>query len=393
MACVWKHQSLKSPFWIGQYSGPDGRRLNRSTKQTDRRKAQKVADTWEAAAKKARMCELTQAASIKILSELMESTTGEVLKVLSISEFLGAWISDRSQLGRATSTADRYQGLVKSLLSHLGAQRSEASIASLTTGEIEKWRNAQLAAGKGATTADYGVKVISAGLNSARRKGLILSNPAEAVEAVGTAAESREPFTDEELTSLLRAADEEWKGMILSGSWCGLRIADAANLTWGCIDLEKDTLTFQPSKTRNKDASPLTIALHQELVDYFSGLNRGIGKAPLFPSLYGHKSGSHGGLSNEFSRLMAKSGVIVRKGRKKEGAGRQFNSKGFHSLRHTMISRMANANVSPDVRRAMAGHSSDAVHRKYIHLSLDAQRSALKKLTPKPAKRKAAIEA
>ena len=379
MACVWKLPA-KSPFWFAQFTANDGRRVNRSTKQTDRKKAQAVADTWEKAARKARLCELTQAASIKILSELMETTTGEVLNVETIAGFLQGWITSRESLGRADATAKRYRSVVDGFLKHLGAQRAGGSIASLSTGEIERWRNAELLGGKGKTTADFGVKVLLAALNTARRKGLPLANPAEAVESAGGVAAAREPFTAEELAGLLALADEDWRGMILLGTWCGLRLADAASLTWGDVDLKSGTLTFAPGKTRNTRGEPLTIAMHSELVTYLSGRARGVGKAPLFPTLHGRKAGSQGGLSNEFSRLMTRAGVVVRKGRKKEGAGRQFNSKGFHSLRHTMISRMADAEVSPDVRRAMAGHSSDAVHRKYVHLNVDTQRTALAKL-------------
>jgi len=42
-----------------------------------------------------------------------------------------------------------------------------------------------------------------------------------------------------------------------------------------------------------------------------------------------------------------------------------------------MISRFANASISADVRRAMAGHSSDEQHRKYVHLNIDTQRTAV----------------
>lgn len=377
MACVWKLPANKSPFWIGQFTGPDGRRINRSTKQTDRRKAQTVADTWEKAARKARLSELTQAASVKILGELLEATTGETLHVESIAGFLRGWIASRESLGRADATARRYRSVIESFLAHLSGPRAGASIASLSAGEIEAWRNAELQSGKGATTADFGLKVLRAALNAARRKGLALANPAEAVEAAGGAAETREPFTAEEVVALLNLADKEWRGMILLGAWCGLRIADAANLTWASVNLRDQLLSFQPAKTRNKQAAPLILAMSPELVEHLSTLTPGVGKAPLFPSLHGRKPGSHGGLSNEFSRLMGRAGVMVRKGREKKGAGRQFNSKGFHSFRHTMISRMANANTPPDVRRSMVGHSSDAIHRKYVHLNLETQRKAL----------------
>jgi integrase len=323
---------------------------------------------------------------VKVLSELLELTTGESLNIESIDKFFNGWVTGRETIGRAEGTTKRYQGVIDSFLTHLGEKRGAASIASLSAAEIERWRNAELASGKGATTADFGVKILRIALNSARRKGLTLSNPAEAVDAAGGAAETRDPFPAEELASLLRVANDEWRGMILVGAWLGLRLADAAGLTWDGVDLAAGVLTFQPAKTRGKSAEPLRVAMHPELQVYFAKLPAGVGKAPLFPSLFGRKPGSQGGLSNEFSRLMEKAGVVVRKGRskaikgEKKTKGRQFNSKGFHSLRHTMISRFADAEVSSDVRRAMAGHSSDAMHRKYVHLSLDTQRAALLKL-------------
>jgi integrase len=265
-------------------------------------------------------------------------------------------------------------------LAHLPAQRRNASLASLSTSEIEKWRDAELLAGKGGTTADYGIKVLRAALNSARRKGIILSNPAEAVDLVDNDAETRDPFPDDELKALLMHADQDWKGAILVGVWCGPRLADVANLEWENINLEDGTLTVLAEKTARKKPKPLVIAMHPQLLAHLKSLPRGIGKAPLFPTLYGRKAGSHGGLSNEFSRLMDRAGVVVSLGRKKEGAGRQFRNKGFHSLRHTMISRMADAEISSDVRRAMAGHSSDAAHRRYVHLNLATQRKALKRM-------------
>ncbi len=383
MSCVWKNP--KSPFWIAQFTDASGTRVNRSTKQTNRRTAEGVAAGWEGAALKARMGELTQTASIKVLSQMMEITTGDTLHVESIESFFRGWLRSRTAIGRADATAKRYSSVIDGFLESLDARRRKGSIGSLTASEIERWRDAELSKGKGSTTADYGVKVLRAVLNAARRKGLVLANAAEGVESIGDAAQEREPFTPEELRSLLRDANEEWRGMILFGAHCGLRLADAASLTWSSIDLKGETLTFLASKAKKKSPKPLRIALHRELVEYLRKLSARIGLAPLFPSLAGRKPGSHGGLSNEFSRLMVKAGVEMRRGEKKtcvggSSAGRQFRSKGFHSLRHTMISRFADAEVSADVRRAIAGHSSDTVHRKYVHLSIENQRAAVSKL-------------
>jgi hypothetical protein len=62
---------------MAKFRDGSGRVVMRSTKQTDRRLALKIAEQWEAAARKARSHELTQAASVRILGELMELTIGE----------------------------------------------------------------------------------------------------------------------------------------------------------------------------------------------------------------------------------------------------------------------------------------------------------------------------
>lgn len=209
---------------------------------------------------------------------------------------------------------------------------------------------------------------------------MVLSNVADAVERTVGAAEEREPFTVAELESLLAVAGDEWRGMILLGAFSGLWIADAASLTWGALNLEAGTMAFQPAKTRRTDSKPLTIALHADVMEHFLRVPRGIGNAPLFPSLHGRKPGSHGGLSNEFARLMVRAGVDRARGREKQGAGRRFRGKSFHSLRHTMISRLAEAEVSADVRKLISGHDSESSHKRYVHLSLASQREAMAKL-------------
>ena len=103
-------------------------------------------------------------------------------------------------------------------------------------------------------------------------------------------------------------------------------------------------------------------------------------RAPLFPSLHGRKPGSSGGLSNAFNQLMARAGIRAPMGEKKTGKGRQFRQLGFHDLRHTMISNFANADIPADVRKEIAGHSSDEIHRRYVHLDLSAQRRALERI-------------
>ena len=62
--------------------------------------------------------------------------------------------------------------------------------------------------------------------------------------------------------------------------------------------------------------------------------------------------------------------------RKIEGRGRRFFQLGFHSLRHTFISLMANLGVRRELRMKLAGHTT-AVHDRYSHLELETFRREL----------------
>jgi integrase len=188
----------------------------------------------------------------------------------------------------------------------------------------------------------------------------------------------------EKILDLLSVADQEWRGMILFGFHAGLRLTDSAYLTWSNIDLVNQTVTFRPRKTASRKRGAdreTTIALHRDITLYLESLPVSDNPhQPLFPTLYGKLSGSYNGLSNIFGRLMGKADISIPLGVEKEGKGHRFRALGFHSLRHSFISRLANSEVNADIRKQIVGHSSDETHRRYMHLHLSLQRKAFDKL-------------
>jgi integrase len=377
-------RKARSPYWFMKYTAEDGRIVSRSTKQTDRRAAMQVALEAERMAKLARRGELTQAVILKAAGEMLERTTGERLNVASIKDFFEGYLKAKEATGTAASTLNRYRPVLDGFVAFLPPARQGASISSLTATEIERWRDAEVADGKGPSTCDFGLKVISSVLNSAHRKGLTLSNPALAVQPLNGRQEERLPFTDEQVKALLAVASDEWRGMILFGFHAGLRLNDASRLTWENIDLDEGMLRFAEQKTahRKRRGDPETqVPLHPDLLAWLKAQPAGIGSAPLFPTLHQFKTGSAGGLSSTFGRLMKEAGIAVPLAKKKaSGKGRTFRKLGFHSLRHAFISRLSNQEVSADVRKALAGHSSDEIHRRYVHLDPQLQREAIGKL-------------
>lgn len=371
-----------SNYWVCCFTLPDGQRIQRSTKLEDRSKAMTVCLKWEDASKKARQGNLVEAQARKIVSDISESAGLGAIEFVTTQDFLNKWIKSK-EVTKATGTAKRYQHTVKTFLAFLG-KRATASLSLVRPEEIEAFRDQQIQEGKSPATANMVVKTLRIPFNLARRQGLITTNPAEAVEMLPAESGIRDTFNREQIKAMLKVADNEWKGMILLGAFHGLRIGDAASLTWANIDMERHSLRFYPQKTA-KGAKRIEeeYPLHPDVLEYLESLPVGSNKPkePLFPLLLKKKVGGKTGLSLTFREIMRKAGIVAEgEGEKrKQGKGRRFLELGYHSLRHTAISEQANIGISKEVRMKLSGHKSN-VHERYTHHQLETLRKEIEKV-------------
>jgi len=391
----------RSPYFMAIFSDETGRKVERSTKVAidsprGRARAQAVADEWEAAAKSARAGELTAAAAMKTLAGLVAKSSGEKVTDDTVAEYCAAWLAAKK--GKiASSSLARYQPTLARFLESLGP-RARKSIRGVTPGDVEKFQAALKAAGQSAGTVNYGVKVLRILFKPAHQRGKIPINPAAGVELLDDDAMERQPWSIDQIQRLLAVANDEWRGMILFGALAGLRLADAASITWEMIDLENGVLTLLPMKTaKRRKGVPMQTALHpailqwlalrpadpaRQMVHYATIAKAGVWEArkkgpPVFPTLRGTPTGAHGGLSNAFRRIMVLAGLDAAPIRSARPGGRAFHALTFHSLRHSFVSELLNREVPADVRMMLAGHSSDRAHSRYSHLSLETQRAAV----------------
>jgi integrase len=291
------------------------------------------------------------------------------------------WIASK-RLVTAKSTARRYGDVIEAFLAHLGG-KSARNLSAVAPADIATFRDACIKAGKANKTANMAVKTLRIAFNTARRRGMILANPAEAVESLPENSVTRDVFTREQTQALLAAADVEWRGMILLGAYHGLRIGDAAALTWANLDMERRTIRYFPQKDRRTvRRKELEVPMHKDVEEYVLSLPLHNNKpdAPLFPKLSRKKASGRNGLSETFVGLLKKAGVVRDPGVEKvTGQGRQVFKLSYHSFRHTAISAMANAGVSKERRMKLAGHKSD-VHDRYTHHELQALRADVDKI-------------
>jgi integrase len=383
MASIHKDSQGRSPYWYCAYYGADGRRMQRSTRQTDRKAAREICFLWEKASEKARRHELTAAAGRKVIAEMVSISSGEVLEFHSVEEWIRSWL-DGKKGAIAATTFSKYEQTLRDFLTYLG-KRAEAPLASVSPADIVRFRDHQRGEGRSVETVNLIKVVLNIPFEAARRQGVINFNPVSAVDNLRSSngqagLVGREAFSHDELSRLVAQAEGEWKGAIILGATSGLRLGDVAGLRWEAIDLETSGGGGLLSVTTGKTGTPVILPIHPDFAHWLSGQQRGICKAYVFPSLANTGTSGAQGLSRQFRAIMEKAGIVERIVAADGKKGRCRSNKGFHALRHTFVSMLANSGVASELRQKLVGHSDSGVHKKYTHLELQVRRDAVARL-------------
>jgi integrase len=375
MASLHKVPRRKSPFWYCAFALPNGRRAFRSTKQTDKKKAWDVARALEKASDEARAGELTEVTVRKLFDDLLAGIGSKPLHSDTVREFFSSWLSGK-ELSVKTGTFRLYAKAVQRFVEFLGT-RADKALSGITPREITAFRNHRHKAGGVAIgTLNLDLSVIRSVFSLARRQGLLLHSPAEAVELPANRPQQRSVFSSEEIRALLSVASPEWRILILAGYFAGIRLSDAAALRWDNVDLELGQITYKQTKTGGTVRIPIHPDLAAQLLALAGSDNP---HAYVCPTLAKTRTGGKAGLSNQFKGLMAQAGIdpeIVKTARN------HFSRKSFHSLRHSFASALANAGIGADVRMKLVGHRSVEAHQRYTHFELETFRAAIAALPP-----------
>ena len=373
MATVHRDPRGKSRFWYAHFTDASGKRRCTSTKETDKEKAKLKCAQWHAEALALRNDSTRDAHAIKVMNRILETAGNAKVKIKTVKGWFDEWLAEWKE-SKAEGTTVRYEAVLKRFLSGL-ADDATKPLAFLQSDHVLAFRRSDQKEGRSPRTCNFSIKVISASLARAVKRGYILRNPCMSIEALLEDVEETQPFTTQQIESLLVVADKEWEGAILLGCRAGMSIGDATRLTWSAIDLKENLLVYQRAKTGER----VEISLKGNLRDYFVGLTKTPHRGDaLFPTL----AKTHiSRLGKVFSQLMKTAGIERPVIAEKTGAkGRMRYSLGFHSLRHNYVSELTRAGVPMDIRKKMAGHSSDKSHQVYSHTEITSISKAQGKL-------------
>jgi integrase len=414
MASTYKRKDSKfyqAQIYVADPATGALRKMRKSTEQTNRKNAQAIADEWErneqaviqAGSERGRHAKavfaevvmeiergtFTAPAARKYLSRLLELATGETLETWTLETWSAEWLRRKSR-DSSKATMARYKSHADAFLAWLGDERRKKPLESVTPQHVREWRESLQDAGRAGKTVLSYVKDLGAIYRAAMREGLVSFNPCgTAIADIDTSdSHPRTNFQDAEFEAILAAAPSvEWRGVILAAAFTGLRLGDAARLSWEAVDLDAKKITLIPSKTKRKKRE-VHIPIHPDLLAYLlaAPVADDSPAAPVFPKLAGTPVNGAMGLSDTFTGIMSAAGVdrgkpsrVLEEGQDK-GKGRITWEKGFHSLRHTFTSWLRNAGVSEEDRMALTGHSTRESHQIYSHADEKAGQAAIAKL-------------
>ncbi len=246
---------------------------------------------------------------------------------------------------------------LKLLLPHFG----EISIGKIDKPAVRDYRKARHAQKKVSdTTVNRDLEALRHILYFAVDEGLLTSNPLNRLQLVRERRKKRPVMSLEDEDKLLKASATHLKKIVITAVDTGMRRGEILKQRWEDVDFNRKLLFVTSSKTPEGESRE--IPLTTRLFDLLSSERQAKGLIFTFSkqnrAIYAIKTAWHAAIRRaEIARYR------------------------FHDLRHTFNTRLMEAGVMQEIRKALMGHSSgEDVNSIYTHVELPVKRKAIAKL-------------
>lgn len=189
-------------------------------------------------------------------------------------------------------------------------------------------------------------------------EGILAANPLARIRMVRERRKRRPVLSVFEQRQLLAAAAPHQRFIIEIALATGMRRGEILHQRWEDVDLARRLLFVSHSKTPEGEAREIPLT------------------GQLFELLWERRQNA-GLLATYKGRPIAR----IKTGWKAAIRRAGIRHYRFHDLRHTFNTRLMEAGVMQEVRKALMGHSSgEDVHATYTHVELPMKRDAIRKL-------------
>ena len=189
-------------------------------------------------------------------------------------------------------------------------------------------------------------------------EGLLPSNPLARLRMARERRTARPVMSVAEEDKILGVAPSHLAELVIAALDTGMRRGELLGQQWEHIDFNRGLLSVTRSKTPEGEARE--IPLTQRLLSILAPRRQGSG------TVFVYQGNAIADVKTAWAHAIDKAAV------------RHFR---FHDLRHTFNTRLLEAGVMQEVRKALMGHTSGGgVHSIYTHVELPAKREAIARL-------------
>ena len=299
---------------------------------------------------------------------------------------------------------ERHLSQYKIALREFAAWSGHSTTAeSITKKKAATWADYIWKRGISAHTFNCKISFMRCTWNALKHRIGFSTNPWCDIKKRKDGVKTRRSFTKDEFTRLYDIAGNIYGGdvqvMLMIGYHTGMRIGDCATLKWEYVDFKKNMIRVVTGKTGERVSIPMHSQLRKALTDHYIKTTAQYDEAdsyeggweaywktipaknakerlsnvadrkfkdyvvPRMASRYMHEKTL---LSSLIRKLLNKIGVET--SRRDGQCVHARPVTGFHSLRHGLASRLAEAGVPQRYAMMILGHRSERVHEAYVHV-------------------------
>jgi integrase len=252
--------------WIASWYDHAGKRLERSTRTTDRAAALRILNHRVAQ---------TALRRDGVVNVAQDRFSAEARR--GLADHVSDYIGHCRRAGQDGRHVDQKEVHLSKLLAETGATR----LPDLTADALERHLSVLKGKGRSARSLNFARQIAVAFCGWCVSTGRAESNPLRVVpkqDETGDRRRVRRPLTDDELSRLLAVARERGReAWYLAAALAGLRRGDMQRLVWADVSFADATLTIRHGKAKRVDIIPL----HPQLAD---ALKRRLNAAPALPT-------------------------------------------------------------------------------------------------------------
>lgn len=381
MARVFKRPGLE--FYYGRFK-VDGKEIWFSTKSTNRKEAQAIADAKAQATRGKANTDDYFTGLIALLARLpdkdQDAKRNDYARrlmqgqssTLKIADAWQAWMDTPLKGNPGKITIQRYNATWKRFSKWIAAQKVEY-LHEITETHAQDYA-ADLWRSKVAPRTFNGHAMFLKSMFAVLRiKAGLLTNVWANIKSMDKETQGRQNFTPEELKAICSKATGAIRYMIGIGLYTGMRLGDVVNLKWENIG--KNSITMIPSKTKRK-GKQITLPIHPVLRVLLNELRKQAAGEYLFPAEHDAYQDDDSSVSKRFQTFLEDCGITTTEA---GGAHRRkaIVRKGFHSLRHSFVSLCAANRVPQFAIQDLVGHGSPAMTALYSHADFEQKQNAI----------------